>query len=82
MAGRAEETLEFDEEGQWRTAGDRIQVLLDASAAGGAVARERAEQLVREIVDLYGAGLDRLIRMAVDVDPALADRFLNVFFRI
>ena len=56
MAGRAEETLEFDEEGQWRTAGDRIQVLLDASAAGGAVARERAEQLVREIVDLYGAG--------------------------
>ena len=75
MAGRAEETLEFDEEGQWRTAGDRIQVLLDASAAGGAVARERAEQLVREVVDLYGAGLDRLIRMAVDVDPALADRF-------
>ena len=77
MAGRAEETLEFDEEGQWRTAGDRIQVLLDASAAGGAVARERAEQLVREIVDLYGAGLDRLIRMAVEVDPALADRFAS-----
>ncbi len=40
----------------WRTAGDRIQNLLDASAAGGAVAHERAEQLVREITDLYGAG--------------------------
>jgi Fe-S cluster biogenesis protein NfuA/nitrite reductase/ring-hydroxylating ferredoxin subunit len=77
MAGRAEESLEFDEEGQWRTAGDRIQLLLDASAAGGAVARERAEQLVREIVDLYGAGLDRLMRMAVDVEPALADRFAS-----
>ena len=44
------------DDAQWRTAGDRIQTLLDACAAGGAVARERAEQLVREVVDLYGAG--------------------------
>ena len=36
-----------EHDAQWRTAGDRIQTLLDASAAGGAVARERAEQLVR-----------------------------------
>ena len=34
------------DDAQWRTAGERIQTLLDASAAGGAVARERAEQLV------------------------------------
>ena len=46
-----------EQDAQWRTAGDRIQNLLDASAAGGAVARERAEQLVREVTDLYGAGL-------------------------
>ena len=46
-----------EEDAQWRTAGDRIQNLLDASAAGGAVAHERAEQLVREVTDLYGAGL-------------------------
>ena len=36
--------------------------LLDASAAGGAVARERAEQLVREVIDLYGAGLGACMR--------------------
>ncbi len=47
-----------EDDAQWRTAGDRIQTLLDASAAGGAAARERAEQLVREVTDLYGAGLD------------------------
>ncbi|WP_245545915.1 NifU family protein [Nocardia higoensis] len=48
-------------ESHWRTAGDRIETLLEASSAGGAAARERAEQLVREVVDLYGAGLARLV---------------------
>ena len=43
------------DDAQWRTAGDRIQTLLDASAVGGTVARERAEQLVGEVTDLYGA---------------------------
>ena len=32
-----------------------------ASAAGGVVARERAEELVRLVADLYGAGLERLL---------------------
>lgn len=50
--------------GQWRAAGERIETLLDASSAGGAVARERAEQLVREVVDLYGAGLERIVEIA------------------
>ncbi len=58
---------------QWRTAGDRIQALLDASAAGGAVARERAEQLVREVTDLYGAGLERLMLLAARAAPEMAD---------
>jgi Fe-S cluster biogenesis protein NfuA/nitrite reductase/ring-hydroxylating ferredoxin subunit len=66
---------EFGDEAQWRTAGDRIQTLLDASAAGGPVARERAEQLVREVVDLYGAGLERVIRMASADDPTMVEKF-------
>lgn len=66
-----------DQDAQWRTAGDRIQTLLDASAAGGAVAHERAEQLVREITDLYGAGLERMLGIALAARPDLADTFVG-----
>ncbi|PRC56685.1 hypothetical protein C6A85_37355, partial [Mycobacterium sp. ITM-2017-0098] len=62
---------------QLRTAGDRIQALLDASAAGGAVARERAEQLIREVTDLYGAGLERLLRLALRAAPEMADELAS-----
>jgi Fe-S cluster biogenesis protein NfuA/nitrite reductase/ring-hydroxylating ferredoxin subunit len=58
---------------QWRAAGDRIQALLDASAAGGAAAGERAEQLVREVTDLYGAGLQRLMALAARAAPDVVD---------
>lgn len=44
--------------------GERIETLLEASAAAGPVARERAEELVRTVVDLYGAGLERLMELA------------------
>ena len=44
-----------------RAAGERIDTLLEASSAGGAVARERAEELVRIVADLYGAGLERMM---------------------
>jgi Fe-S cluster biogenesis protein NfuA/nitrite reductase/ring-hydroxylating ferredoxin subunit len=60
---------------QWRTAGERIQTLLDASSTAGAVARERAEQLVREVTDLYGAVLERMMDVALAAEPALAGRF-------
>jgi len=63
MADRPEE-LQGD--AQWRSAGDRIQTLLDATSAGGTVARERAEQLVREVVELYGAGLARIMATVGD----------------
>ncbi|TGD84902.1 hypothetical protein BayCH28_23565 [Mycolicibacterium sp. CH28] len=56
----------------WRTAGERIQNLLDASAVGGPVAAARAEQLVREVVELYGAAFARVMEVAGD--PSLADR--------
>jgi len=72
MAHRPDEP---QDDAQWRTAGDRIQTLLDASAAGGAVARERAEQLVREVTDLYGAGLERMTRIAAAANPELAEAF-------
>ncbi|MFI9409365.1 NifU family protein [Nocardia gamkensis] len=54
-------------EARWREAGDRIETLLEASSAGGALARERAEQLVRELVGLYGAGLTRAVAL-LDAD--------------
>src|SRR5215475_2157722 len=66
---------ETQDDAQWRTAGERIQNLLDASSSGGAVARERAEQLVREVTDLYGAVLMRMMSVALAADPGLADRF-------
>jgi Fe-S cluster biogenesis protein NfuA/nitrite reductase/ring-hydroxylating ferredoxin subunit len=76
MADRLE-SGEVEEQAQWRTAGDRIQTLLDASASGGAVARERAEQLVREVTDLYGAGLERMMRLALSANPDLAETFAD-----
>jgi Fe-S cluster biogenesis protein NfuA/nitrite reductase/ring-hydroxylating ferredoxin subunit len=63
------------DDAQWRTAGERIQTLLDASSSGGAVARERAEQLVREVTDLYGAALMRMMQTALAAEPGIADRF-------
>ncbi|WP_051175361.1 NifU family protein [Nocardia exalbida] len=54
-------------EARWREAGDRIETLLEASSASGALARERAEQLVRELVGLYGAGLTRVVAL-LDAD--------------
>ena len=41
--------------------GSRIDALLDALGAGGPVARQRAEELVGLVTDLYGAGLERVL---------------------
>ena len=60
------------DDAQWRCAGERMQALLDACSAGGAAARDRAEQLVREVSDLYGAALDRMLTIA---GQDLAERF-------
>jgi Fe-S cluster biogenesis protein NfuA/nitrite reductase/ring-hydroxylating ferredoxin subunit len=61
---------------QLRATGDRINTLLEASAAGGVVARERAEELVRLVADLYGAGLERMLTILYEAgrldDEALA----------
>ncbi len=49
-----------------RATGERIDALLDAAGAGGVAARERAEELVRLVADLYGAGLERLLDLVHD----------------
>lgn len=49
--------------GDLRATGERIEALLDASAAHGVVARERAEELVRLVTDLYGAGIERVLEI-------------------
>ncbi len=43
--------------------GERIDALLTASATGGTVAHERAEELVRLVTDLYGAGIERIMEI-------------------
>jgi Fe-S cluster biogenesis protein NfuA/nitrite reductase/ring-hydroxylating ferredoxin subunit len=63
------------DDAKWRAAGDRIQTLLDAVAIGGVAARERAEQLVGEVTDLYGAALERMIEAALTAKPELAQVF-------
>jgi Fe-S cluster biogenesis protein NfuA/nitrite reductase/ring-hydroxylating ferredoxin subunit len=60
-----------------RATGERIEALLEASSAGGRAARERAEELVRLVVDLYGAGLERLLEIVHEsgrLDDDLLDR--------
>jgi Fe-S cluster biogenesis protein NfuA/nitrite reductase/ring-hydroxylating ferredoxin subunit len=46
--------------------GERIEALLDASSAGGVKTRERAEELLRLVTDLYGAGLERFMDLLYD----------------
>lgn len=48
------------------TTGERIELLLEASTAAGPIVRERAEELVRLVVELYGAGLERVLELAYD----------------
>lgn len=55
--------------------GERIEQLLEASAVAGPLARERAEELVRLVVELYGAGLERVLELAYDAG-ALDDDLL------
>jgi len=65
----------LDDATRWRSAGDRIQILLDASAGSGTVVRERTEQLAAELTDLYGAALERMIAITAESAPKLVDQF-------
>ncbi|MCW2524432.1 MAG: putative Fe-S cluster assembly protein NifU-like [Frankiales bacterium] len=73
MAANGRSALETD---QLRAAGDRIESLIEASAAGGPGARTRAEDLVACVSTLYGAGLARMLEIldeAGRLDPATMD---------
>jgi Fe-S cluster biogenesis protein NfuA/nitrite reductase/ring-hydroxylating ferredoxin subunit len=65
--------------GEWATGelrtGELIGTLLDALGAGGAVARSRAEELVRQVTDMYGSGLERILAI-LDEQGKLDDRTL------
>jgi Fe-S cluster biogenesis protein NfuA/nitrite reductase/ring-hydroxylating ferredoxin subunit len=56
----------LDHEPDLSLTGERIDALLTASATGGTVAHERAEELVRLVTDLYGAGLERIMEILYD----------------
>jgi Fe-S cluster biogenesis protein NfuA len=60
----------------WQAAGARIDTLIAASASGGVAARERAEELVRLVANLYGAGLEQLLDLLYD-QGALTDEVLD-----
>lgn len=60
----------------WPATGARIDALIDASASAGPIARERAEELVRLVTDLYGAGLERLLEL-LHANGALTDEVLG-----
>lgn len=76
MTAQTEGTQAEQAPPDWRAAGERIDTLIDASAAGGAVARERTEELVRLVADLYGAGLERVLDIVHELghlDDAVLD---------
>jgi Fe-S cluster biogenesis protein NfuA/nitrite reductase/ring-hydroxylating ferredoxin subunit len=60
----------MDRENLLGAAGERISSLLDALGSGGPIARERAEELVRQVTDLYGAGLERILQLLAGQDGA------------
>jgi Fe-S cluster biogenesis protein NfuA/nitrite reductase/ring-hydroxylating ferredoxin subunit len=64
-----------EDDARWRTAGDRIQTLLDASAGSGTVVRERTEQLAAELTDLYGEALERMVSIVAESAPELVGQF-------
>lgn len=57
---------------------ERIEQLLASFAASGPLGRQRAEELVRLVLELHGAGLERLLEIAHD-DGVLSDRLLDRF---
>lgn len=72
----AETTTHTHDDSHWRLAGERIQNLLDCCAADGPKARERAEDVVHEVVELYGNALTRVMQIVKNspvVDQLIVD---------
>lgn len=63
-----------------RSAGERIEGLLASFAGGGPVVQGRAEELVRIVAELYGAGLQRVLEICDDagvLESPLLDQFAD-----
>jgi Fe-S cluster biogenesis protein NfuA len=61
-----------------RAVGDRIEQLLEeVRAAADPRTYERAEELLRLITELYGAGLTRIAEIAAECAPGVAAAFLD-----
>jgi Fe-S cluster biogenesis protein NfuA len=55
-----------------RAAGDRIEILMGELAAASPAVRGKAEELVRLLMQLYGAGLDRILTAVDDAGQGVA----------
>ncbi|WP_433236698.1 NifU family protein [Streptosporangium sp. CA-135522] len=54
-----------------RAAGDRVEVLLaELAALSDPATRAKAEELVRVLVELYGAGLERVMEIVTEAEAA------------
>ena len=62
-----------------REVGDRVEALLnELRGAGDTASAERAEELVRLLMELYGAGLERVMKLVTaGADPTLVDRIAD-----
>jgi Fe-S cluster biogenesis protein NfuA len=60
------------QDNELRAAGDRIEVLMGELAAASPVVQGKAEELVRLLMQLYGAGLDRILTAVDDAGQAAA----------
>lgn len=63
---------ETSQDQELRAAGDRIEILMGELAAASPAVRGKAEELVRLLMRLYGAGLDRILTAVDDAGQAAA----------
>jgi Fe-S cluster biogenesis protein NfuA len=60
------------QDNELRAAGDRIEALMGELAAASPAVQGKAEELVRLLMQLYGAGLDRILTVVDDAGQAAA----------
>ena len=66
------------QDNELRAAGDRIETLMGELAAAGPAVRGRAEELVRLLMRLYGAGLERILTAVDDAGQAAGPIFARL----
>ncbi|HEX3557458.1 MAG TPA: NifU family protein [Thermoanaerobaculia bacterium] len=69
---------EPSEDPDLRAAGDRIETLMGELAAAGPAVRRKAEELVRLLMQLYGAGLEHILTAVDDAGQAATPIFARL----